>query len=450
MLYNRANMTTPEQPVEKLDFKRVLPIIVIVLVDLIGLSIIVPLMPYFAARFSATPLSIGILQATYPLMQFIGTPILGRLSDRFGRRPILIVSQIGTLAGFILLGFSNTLWLLFLSRIIDGLSGANMSTAQAAIADSTTEKTRTQGLGLLGAAFGVGFVLGPMIAYLVLFLSHGNYQAVAFTAAVFSLASILLTTFWFHETHHDDSPSITKLKSPFSFNSMLDALRRPAVGFLLLIMFFYQIAFGGYEQLFSLFTLTRLGMSATDTAGLFALAGVFIIIVQGGLIGRWSRIKGDRWLVILGVSTLAIGLIGTALTPRVPVPWYNQAKVLEGLAGQSKLNLSIQTIKVTLPDETNKAWLGIVWLLVASFPAALGGGVLHPAINSLITKSSNKNEVGSMLGISAGFYSAANAIAPLFYGSLFQWFGAPVPFFAGGAILLILWMYAPKAIPKLA
>lgn len=440
-------MTTSEQTTEKLDFKRILPIIVIVLVDLIGLSIIVPLMPYFAARFSATPLIIGILQATYPLMQFIGAPILGRLSDRFGRRPILIVSQIGTLAGFILLGFSNTLWLLFLSRIIDGLSGANMSTAQAAIADSTTEKTRTQGLGLLGAAFGVGFVLGPMIAYAVLALSHGNYQAVALTAAVFSFASILLTTFWFHETHQNDSPSIRALKSPFSFNSMVDALRRPAVGFLLVIMFFYQIAFGGYEQLFSLFTLARLGMSATDTAGLFALAGVFIIIVQGGLIGRWSKMKGDRWLVILGVSTLAIGLIGTASTPRIPVPWYNQAKVVEGLAGQSDLNLSLQNIKVTLPAETNKGWFGIIWLLVASFPAALGGGVLHPAINSLITKSSDKNEVGGMLGISAGFYSAANAIAPLFYGLLFQWFGAPVPFFAGGAILLILWMYAPRAIP---
>ena len=440
-------MTTPEQPSEKLDFKRILPIIVIVLVDLIGLSIIVPLMPYFAARFSATPLVIGILQATYPLMQFVGAPILGRLSDRFGRRPILIISQIGTLAGFILLGFSNTLWLLFLSRIIDGLSGANMSTAQAAIADSTTEKTRTQGLGLLGAAFGVGFVLGPMIAYAVLALSHGNYQAVALTAAAFSFGSIVLTTFWFHETHQADSPSIKTLKSPFTFTLMLDALRRPAVGFLLVIMFFYQIAFGGYEQLFSLFTLARLGMSATDTAGLFALAGVFIIIVQGGLIGRWSKMKGDRWLVILGVSTLAIGLIGTASTPRIPVPWYDQAKVVEGLAGQSDLNLSMQNIKVTLPDETNKGWFGIIWLLVASFPAALGGGVLHPAINSLITKSSNKNEVGGMLGISAGFYSAANAIAPLFYGSLFQWFGAPVPFFAGGAILLILWIYAPRAIP---
>ncbi len=441
-------MTVPEQPAEKLNFKRVLPILVIVLVDLIGLSIIIPILPYFAARFSATPIMIGILQASYPFMQFVGAPMLGRLSDRFGRRPILIVSQIGTLAGFVLLGFANTLWLLFLSRIIDGLSGANMSTAQAAIADSTTEKTRTQGLGLIGAAFGVGFVLGPMIAYLVLALSHGNYQAVAFTAAIFSLASILLTTFWFHETHQNNSPSITALKSPFTFRTMLDALRRPTVGFLLVIMFFYQIAFGGYEQLFSLFTLARLGMSATDTAGLFALAGVFIIIVQGGLIGRWSRQKGDRWLVILGVSALAIGLIGTASTPRVPVPWYNQSKVLESLAGQSDLTLSTQSIKVTLPDEANKGWFGIAWLVIASFPAALGGGVLHPAVNSLITKTSNKNEVGEMLGISAGFYSAANAIAPLFYGFLFQWLGAPVPFFVGGAILLILWMYAPRAIPK--
>jgi MFS family permease len=130
------------------------------------------------------------------------------------------------------------------------------------------------------------------------------------------------------------------------------------------------------------------------------------------------------------------------------VPWYSQTKVLASLSGQSELNLSTQNIKVTLPEETNKGWLGIIWLLVASFPAALGGGVLHPAVNSLITKSSNKNEVGGMLGVSAGVYSAANAVAPLFYGSLFQWLGAPVPFFAGGAILLVLWLYAPRAIPK--
>jgi len=403
-------------------------------------------MPYFAARFGANAIVIGILQATYPMMQFIGAPLLGRLSDRFGRKPILIVSQIGTLAGFVLLGFANSLWLLFLSRIIDGLSGANISTAQAAIADSTTEKTRTQGLGLTGAAFGVGFVVGPMIATVVLAVSGGDYRAVALTAALFSLISILLTTFWFHETHQNDSPSITTLKSPFSFGAMWDALHRPSIGFLLSIMFFYQIAFGGYEQLFSLFTLTRLGMSITQTSFLFAIAGAFIVIIQGGLVGRWSKQKGDRWLVILGVSTLAIGLIGTASTPRIPLPHYDKAKVIEGLAGQTQIQVSPETIAL-LPEETNRGKLGIIWLLVASLPAALGGGVLHPAVNSLITKSSNKGEVGSMLGISLGLYSAANALAPLFYGFLFQWLGAPVPFFAGGLILLTLWFLAPRALP---
>src|SRR5512147_2801614 len=201
-------MTTSSQPTEKLDFKRILPILVIVFVDLLGLSIIIPLLPLYAARFSATPLVVGILQATYPLMQFVGAPILGRFSDRLGRKPILVVSQLGTLAGFILLGFANTLFLLFLSRIIDGLSGANISTAQAAISDSTNERTRTQGLGLVGAAFGVGFVLGPIIAYIVLAASGGDYRTVAMTAALFSLISILLTAFWFHETHRDDSPTL--------------------------------------------------------------------------------------------------------------------------------------------------------------------------------------------------------------------------------------------------
>ena len=439
-------MTFPEPTTEKLDFKRILPILVIVFVDLLGLSIIIPLLPLYAARFSATPFVVGVLQAAYPLMQFLGAPILGRLSDRFGRKPVLVFSQIGTLAGFILLGFANTLTLLFISRIIDGLSGANISTAQAAIADSTTEKTRTQGLGLIGAAFGLGFVFGPIIAFIVLAATGQNYQAVAFTAALFSLISILLTSFWFRETRTADSASAVRRK--FSFGTLTEALRRPQIGFLLILMFFYQVAFGGYEQLFSLFTLTRLGMDARDTSGLFVLAGLFIIVVQGGLVGRWSKQRGDRWLVVMGVSTLAVGLIGTALTPAVPVPWYERAAVLQSLAGEGALQVSLQSIQIHLPDETARGWLGILWLIVASFPAALGGGVLHPAVNSLISKASERSEVGGMLGISASMYSAANAVAPLFYGSLFQWFGAPVPFMAGGLILLILWFVASRAIPK--
>jgi MFS family permease len=326
------------------------------------------------------------------------------------------------------------------------LSGANISTAQAAISDSTNEKTRTQGLGLVGAAFGVGFVLGPIIAFIVLAATGQNYQAVAFTAAFFSLTSLLLTSFWFRETLVDGVDPSAARKKPFSFGAIKQALGRPTIGFLLLIMFFFQIAFGGYEQLFSLFTLTRLGMDARDTSGLFVLAGLFIIVVQGGLIGRWSREKGDRWLVLMGLFTLAIGLIGTALTPAVPIPWYDKARVLESMAGQGQFRVAISSININLPDQTARGWLGIIWLLIASFPAALGGGVLHPAVNSLITKSADKNEVGEALGVSTSVYSLANAIAPLFYGTLFQWFGGPVPFLAGGLILAVLWFYAPRVV----
>jgi DHA1 family tetracycline resistance protein-like MFS transporter len=434
-------MTNTAENSEKLDFKKILPVLVIILVDLIGLSIIVPLMPLYAARFGASPLVIGILGSTYPAMQFIGAPVLGRLSDRFGRRPILLASQVGTLAGFVLLGFADALWLLFVSRIIDGISGANIATAQAVITDVTNEKTRTQGLGLIGAAFGMGFILGPILAFAILVATGDNYQAVAFTAAFFSLASIVLTFFWLPETRRVGETPIAH-KSPFSFQTMFHALGRPAVGILLILMFAQQLAFGGYEQMFSLFALNRLGMGARDTSGLFALAGLFIIVVQAGLIGPWSKKYGDRWLVMLGLSTLALGLILTALTPQIPVPWYDQARIKSEMQGEA----SAQLINVSLPPETNRGWPGIAWILIASFPAALGGGVLHPAINSLITKSVRKDEAGGILGVSAGFYSAANAITPLFFGSLFEWFGAPVPFLAGGLLLAILWGLAVKLV----
>jgi MFS transporter, DHA1 family, tetracycline resistance protein len=426
---------------EKLDFKKILPVFVIILVDLLGLSIIIPLMPLYAARFGANAFVIGLLGATYPAMQFIGAPLLGRLSDRFGRRPILLVSQLGTFAGFILLGFANMLPLLFISRVIDGLSGANISTAQAVVTDVTTEKTRTQGLGLIGAAFGIGFILGPIIAFTVLIASNDNYQAVAFTAAFFSVVSLLLTFFWLPETRNPEK-DVVRAKAPFSLAAMRQALDRPTIGILLIMMFAQQLAFGGYEQMFSLFALNRLGMGARDTSGLFVLAGLFIVVVQGGLIGRWSKKYGDRWLVLLGFSALAIGLILTATTPQIPVPWYDQAKITTEMQGRA----STQTINVSLPPEANKGWLGIIWVLIASFPAALGGGVLHPAINSLITKSASKNEVGGILGVSAGFYSAANAITPLFFGSLFQWFGAPVPFLLGGILLAVLWFIAMRKV----
>jgi DHA1 family tetracycline resistance protein-like MFS transporter len=263
---------------DKLDFKKILPIFVIVLIDLLGLTIIIPLMPLYATSFGANALVIGFLGAAYPVMQFIGAPLLGRLSDQYGRKPVLVVSQIGTLAGFLVLGFANSLWLLFLARIIDGLSGANISTAQAAITDNTTEKNRTQGLGLLGAAFGLGFVIGPVIAFASLALSGDNYRVPAFVAAVFSLVSILLTWFWLEESLPPEKRGQSSGKPSLSFKTMLLALRHPAVGMLLALMFAQQIAFGGFEQLLSLFTLNRLGLNASGNSVIF--------VCRAGLSGR--------------------------------------------------------------------------------------------------------------------------------------------------------------------
>lgn len=150
---------------EKLGFKRILPIFIVVLIDLLGLTVIIPLMPLYAAKFQTDAFTIGLLGATYPIFQFPGAPLLGCISDRYGRKLVLIVSQLGTFIGFLVLGFANALWILFLARLIDGISGANLSTAQASISDNTTAKTRTQSLGLLGAAFGIGLILDPIIAF---------------------------------------------------------------------------------------------------------------------------------------------------------------------------------------------------------------------------------------------------------------------------------------------
>ncbi|MBK8024445.1 MAG: MFS transporter [Chloroflexi bacterium] len=222
---------------DKLDFKKIFPVFLVVLIDLLGLTIIIPLLPLYAASFQADAATIGILGATYPVMQFIGAPILGRLSDRYGRKPILIISQIGTLIGFLILGVSNTLLLLFISRALDGLSGANISTAQAIITDSTTDKTRTQGLGLLGAAFGLGFIVGPVIAFISLGLSGNNYHVPAFVAAGFSLISILLTIFVLPETNPPEKRGTSTSKAAISFGAMFRALTLPGVGILLILMF---------------------------------------------------------------------------------------------------------------------------------------------------------------------------------------------------------------------
>ena len=444
---DRPVNTAPTATEEKLNFKKIFPIFIIVLIDLLGMTIIIPLMPLYAASFGATAFMIGLLGATYPIMQFIGAPVLGRLSDRYGRKPILIISQIGTLVGFLILGMAGSLWLLFLSRLIDGLSGANISTAQAAITDSTTEKTRTQGLGLVGAAFGLGFIVGPLIAFLALAFSGNDYRVPAFVAAAFSLISILLTWFVFEETHPVERRGQAADKASFSFEALFQALRHPAVGFLLALMFAQQIAFGGFEQLLALFTLTRLGLNASGNAVIFVFVGVLVVAVQGYFIGPWSRKLGDRRLIYLGLGLLALGLVLTALTVHQAVPWYSRTALQAELSAGRQLpgeTPPTQGLSLALPDTQNQGWLGLAWILLAMVPVSIGGGVLQPSINSLITKRVEPGEVGGMLGISTSLLSAANAIAPIALGAVFQGLGSTWPFLLAGLLMAVLWLAAQR------
>lgn len=431
---------------DRLDFKKVLPVFVIILIDLLGLTVIIPLMPLYAAAFGASAFTVGLLGAAYPVMQFVGAPLLGRLSDRYGRKPILIISQIGTFGGFLVLGFASTLWMLFLARLVDGISGANISTAQAVISDSTSEKNRTQGLGLMGAAFGLGFTIGPIIAFVSLALSGNDYRVPAFVAAGFSLASILLTWFWLDETLPAEQRGESRDRPSMSLTAMYRALGHPAVGILLLLMFAQQIAFGGLEQLLSLFTLTRLGLNASGNAIIFVFIGLIVVAVQGGFIGPWSRRLGDRRLIYLGLLVLAFGLVLTALTPRQPVPWYSREALTAELqaSGDSRIheNATTRGLAIELPEDQNPGWLGLGWILAAMIPAAVGGGILHPSINSLITKRVRKGEVGGMLGMSAAFLSGANAIAPLLGGAIFQALGSTALFLFGGLLIAVLWLLA--------
>src|SRR5216117_137669 len=217
-----------------------LVIFITVFIDLVGFGIVIPVLPYYAegTKFGATPREVGFLFASYSVMQLVFAPVMGRLSDKYGRRPVLLISILGTCCGFMILGFATTLWMLFLGRIIDGISGGNISTAQAYIADITTKENRAKGMGLIGAAFGLGFIFGPAIGGI---LTRWGIHVPFFFAAGLCFANAMLLYFTLPETVTSDHPARNLAAGGRGFSQVVNSLKHPRLGFVLVIYFLFIV-----------------------------------------------------------------------------------------------------------------------------------------------------------------------------------------------------------------
>jgi len=399
---------------------RLATIFVIVFVDLLGFSLILPLLPYYAEEYGAAPVVVGLLVASYAAAQLVGAPLLGRLSDRYGRCPILLVSVFGTFVAFLLLGLADPIgrlissWaapqaanliivtLLFISRILDGVTGGNISVAQAYITDITDEQNRAKSLGLIGAAFGLGFIIGPAVGGT---LSQWGYSVPAFAAAGVAFLNLLAIFFFLPEslTPEGIQAAMQRRRAPFTISALMAALSRPKVGPILHIRFFYGLAFATFQTMFALFS-QKLGLTSQVTGYLLAYAGVLLVIVQGGLIGPLTRRFRENWLVINGLWLMSAGLLAWAFT--------------------------------------RSLW----GLVVVMLPVAFSGGVLNPVIQSAISKSVSREEVGGMLGLAASLEAFSRVIAPSVGGFLLQNLGIWAPGVFSAVLMVWTVSYAYRRI----
>ncbi len=377
--------------------KLLFSVLLVVLIDLLGFSLILPLLPYYAQTFKASEIVTGLLIASYALMQLIGAPILGRLSDRYGRRPVLLVSVFGTFLGFILLGFANALWMLFASRIIDGLTGGNLSVAQAYISDVTDEKNRSKGLGMIGAAFGLGFIIGPVTGGL---LSQWGYNVPAFAAAGLSLFNLALIYFWLPESLTEEKRSqMTEKRPAVTLSALLTALQRPFTGSLLITRFFFGLPFAIFQTIFSLYALSKFNFTAAQTGYVLTFVGILSVITQGFLIGRITAKVREDILIVACVALMGVSLIGWALAPSV------------------------------------------IALLIVLIPTSLSGGILNTLLSSTLTKAVAPQEIGGILGLSASVESSTRILAPILGGVLLERLGTSAPGLFGGVVMVGLFVY---------
>ncbi len=359
-----------------------LPIFLIVAVDILGMTIILPLLPFYAERYGATPFMVGLLVTTYALCQLLAGPVLGKLSDRYGRRPLLIVSQVGTFAGFLVLGWAHALAWIFFSRFLDGITAGNLSLAQAYISDVTEPENRAKSFGVIGIAFGLGFLIGPALSG---FLAQYDYAYPAYAAAALSFTSILCTYFLLpqvvpHAGEEESGPGGKRL-GLLNWGAYVQYFERPELASLLAQFFFFCVMFSLFISGFALFAERRFVVGGRpfgpkEVGYLYAYSGLLGLVIQGGLLGRLVKKFGEKPLARAGFLSAAVGLAALAFT------------------------------------------YPILWIIPVFTATAFGTGVLRPTLTSQVTQHVGRREQGVVLGLTQSLNSISSIVAPLAAGFL--------------------------------
>ena len=366
------------------------PLLIIFLtifVNLVGFGIIVPLLPFYAETFGASPLTIGLLFAVFSLCQLLAAPALGDLSDRYGRRPVLVFSLAGTVVSFVMLAMAHSVTMLFLARIVDGLSGGNISTARAYVADITAPEDRARAYGLIGAAFGLGFIFGPALSGI---LARVSYTAPIWAAAGITVVATLMAWAWLPETVHR-----TQAGTGNPFRYLPELLRRPLVRRVLVIDFVYWTSFAIFQTTFALFTARRFGFDAPKTGYVFAAFGVLGAVIQGGFIRPIVRRLGDKSTFMLGLACGAFGLLACAMVDSVPL------------------------------------------FMLTLVPLAFGIGFGHPTMASLVSLVADGDEQGRVQGAAGAVESLGRTIGPVWGNASLERIGEAAPYVSAATLLLL-------------
>jgi DHA1 family tetracycline resistance protein-like MFS transporter len=367
------------------------PLLIIFLtifVNLVGFGIIVPLLPFYAETFGASPLTIGLLFAVFSLSQLFAAPVLGDWSDRYGRRPVLIFSLAGTVVSFVMLALAHSIAMLFVARIVDGLSGGNISTARAYVADITEPKDRSRAYGLIGAAFGLGFIVGPALSGIL--ASKVSVTAPIWAAAGITVVATAMAWLWLPETVHRAHAG-----TGMPFRNLFEMLRRHGLRRVLVIDFVYWFAFSVFQTTFALFAARRFAFDASQTGYFFAVFGVLGAIVQGGFIRPIVRRMGDKPVFMLGLVCGAIGLVAATLAHSVFV------------------------------------------FAITMVPIAFGIGFGHPTMSSLVSRAARGDEQGRVQGAAGAIESLGRTVGPVWGNASLQRFGESTPYLSAAGFLVM-------------